>query len=410
MPLEAPPEALALQPNLTNPNRRTMMAMVTALDTGVGKVVDTLSDAGMYDNSIIVLTTDNGGATNSGKYLDAGNNWPLRGSKCTEWQGGVRGVAMISSPLLNAAVRNTSWAGMMHVVDWYPTVAAMAQLPASSMAGTGPVDVDGISVWSAVQEGHPSPRTEMVHNIDGVDEKGAWSGSIRVGDLKMMVGFPGYPDGHVRPAGGGPGALSGWDMPEHAECDDCTPLDSDFKACVAQPCLFNISADPCVASPLVVLIALVLIARPLWVVVLVLCVYAERACHNMACVSLSRYEYHDIAGEQPALLAKMQAKYDGYKKTAVGKRDTYGICPPAPPGGWPDACAANKAVGYWEPWVTDYRPPPPPHRFSTTDLVIGGLVAAGAVVVVACAAKVVCCSRPRKEQGRELYEPISSSS
>ena len=26
----------------------------------------------------VVLTTDNGGATNSGKYLDAGNNWPLR--------------------------------------------------------------------------------------------------------------------------------------------------------------------------------------------------------------------------------------------------------------------------------------------------------------------------------------------
>lgn len=63
------------------------------------------------------------------------------------------------------------------IVDWYPTVAKMAQLPDSSMAGTGPVNVDGMSMWAAIQAGTTSPRTEMVHNIDGVDEKGAWSGA-----------------------------------------------------------------------------------------------------------------------------------------------------------------------------------------------------------------------------------------
>lgn len=52
----------------------------------------------------------------------------------------------------------------------------MAQLPDSRMTGTGPVDVDGVSMWRAIQTGSASPRTEMVHNIDGHDEKGAWSG------------------------------------------------------------------------------------------------------------------------------------------------------------------------------------------------------------------------------------------
>ena len=153
-----------------------------------------------------------------------------------------------------------------------------------------------------------------------------------------------------------------------------------------------------------------------------------------------RYEYYDIAAENPALLSKLQAIYARYKKTAViyprnirhfasvvdiglsqicfpdeccteqvGKRDKYGICPPAPTGGWPDACTANKAVGYWQPWVVDSTDPPSPRRISTTKLVIGGLIAAGVVIVVSCAVKVLCC-RTRlgtKQRDTQLYEPIN---
>ena len=63
MPLEAPATDLALQVNISNPNRRTIMAMVTTLDTGVGSVVDALKATQMFPNSIIVLTTDKCGAT-----------------------------------------------------------------------------------------------------------------------------------------------------------------------------------------------------------------------------------------------------------------------------------------------------------------------------------------------------------
>ena len=63
MPLEAPATDLALQVNISNPNRRTIMAMVTTLDTGVGSVVDALKATQMFPNSVIVLTTDKCGAT-----------------------------------------------------------------------------------------------------------------------------------------------------------------------------------------------------------------------------------------------------------------------------------------------------------------------------------------------------------
>ena len=51
--------------------------MVSALDDGVGKVVKALKDTGMYSNSIIVFSTDNGGPTH-GYDGNMASNWPLR--------------------------------------------------------------------------------------------------------------------------------------------------------------------------------------------------------------------------------------------------------------------------------------------------------------------------------------------
>ena len=46
--------------------------MVTALDAEIGRIVQTLEDTKMMDNTLIVFTTDNGG-----NVLGGGNNFPL---------------------------------------------------------------------------------------------------------------------------------------------------------------------------------------------------------------------------------------------------------------------------------------------------------------------------------------------
>lgn len=73
--------------------------MVSALDESVRQIVTTLKRKGLYDNSIIIFTTDNGAAA-GGLDSSAGSNFPLRGAKNTLWEGGVRGVGFVHSPLI----------------------------------------------------------------------------------------------------------------------------------------------------------------------------------------------------------------------------------------------------------------------------------------------------------------------
>ena len=71
-----------------------------ALDAGVGQVVKALKRSGLYDNSVIIFSTDNGGVGNGA------SNFPLRGAKEEVYEGGVRGVGFVHSPLLPAPGRD----------------------------------------------------------------------------------------------------------------------------------------------------------------------------------------------------------------------------------------------------------------------------------------------------------------
>ena len=79
-----------------------------------------LSLQGIYDNTVILFMADNGGTAKDGS-----SNWPLRGSKKTLYEGGIRIYTVLKAPGLSA--KNSTWSGMIHVIDWFPTVLAMAR-------------------------------------------------------------------------------------------------------------------------------------------------------------------------------------------------------------------------------------------------------------------------------------------
>ncbi|XP_013174990.1 PREDICTED: arylsulfatase I [Papilio xuthus] len=239
--------------------RQKFAAMVSKLDESVGKVVQTLQQRSMLEHSIILFTTDNGGAA-AGFNDNAASNYPLRGVKNTLWEGGVRGAGVLWSPRLHVTPRVARQ--RLHLVDWLPTLLAAAGANYSCDS------IDGMSQWEALSGDLPSPRSAVLHNIDDI----YGSAAITVDQWKLHKGtnYNGAWDEWYGPSGEGeggeysPGRVRDSDAGRALHQLGLLPADHTILALreeatlrcntsvtpipcrpLAAPCLFNIEADPC---------------------------------------------------------------------------------------------------------------------------------------------------------------------
>lgn len=72
-------------PHVADRNKRVYYAMIASLDDAVGQVMDTLAALGLDENTMVWFLSDNGGAT----YTRATDNFPLKGGKFTNFEGGL---------------------------------------------------------------------------------------------------------------------------------------------------------------------------------------------------------------------------------------------------------------------------------------------------------------------------------
>ncbi len=86
VPQQAPPKYLDRFANVQDRSRKLMLAMLSAEDDGVGKILAKLHDCGLEENTLVVFLSDNGGPTAE----NASRNAPLRGFKGQVWEGGIR--------------------------------------------------------------------------------------------------------------------------------------------------------------------------------------------------------------------------------------------------------------------------------------------------------------------------------
>ena len=186
-PMEVPEQYTEQYKNITDFARRTYAGMVSCMDEGIGNITKALQKYGLWDDTVLFFSTDNGGQIYAG-----GNNYPLRGWKGSLWEGGMRGVGLVYSKLLSKTGQVSS--ELIHVTDWYPTIVHLA---GGSVAG---MPLDGYNVWDTLSNGAPSPRKEILHNIDPMDTdwnndhghyKFCRQAAIRVGDWKLLTGCPG---------------------------------------------------------------------------------------------------------------------------------------------------------------------------------------------------------------------------
>ena len=101
-PLQATEKYLQRFAHVADEKRRAYAAMVSAVDDGVGRVLDTLDDEGIADDTLVVFLSDNGGTG------FASRNTPLRGRKRTLFEGGLRVPFALRWPAVIEAGREYS--------------------------------------------------------------------------------------------------------------------------------------------------------------------------------------------------------------------------------------------------------------------------------------------------------------
>ena len=89
-PMHATEKYLARFGHIADERRRTYAAMMAAMDDGVGRTLAALREANLDRDTLVFFFSDNGGPTMETTTINGSSNAPLRGSKRTTWEGGIR--------------------------------------------------------------------------------------------------------------------------------------------------------------------------------------------------------------------------------------------------------------------------------------------------------------------------------
>ncbi len=156
---------------IPDPNRRVYAAMIRRLDHAVGRLVRHLEARGALEETVVVFTSDNGGAD----YTGATSNGPLRGGKFTQFEGGLAVPLILRPPgaPAPAAVHRP-----VLLTDLFATLLGMAGIP-----------LPGDRAYDSVDLLAPAPAERtLVWRSD-------FNGTIRTGPWKLLLNRR---DGNVR--------------------------------------------------------------------------------------------------------------------------------------------------------------------------------------------------------------------
>ncbi|HEX3872378.1 MAG TPA: sulfatase-like hydrolase/transferase, partial [Pirellulales bacterium] len=141
------------------------------VDASTGQVLDALRELKLDERTLVIFTSDNGGPINQGA-----TNTPLRGSKNSTWEGGVRVCTIAWWP--GHVPANTSTAAITTMMDVLPTLASLA---GASLAPNR--KIDGVDQSPVLSGSAPAaPLRDTFHYFRGMKLE-----AVRRGDWKLHL-------------------------------------------------------------------------------------------------------------------------------------------------------------------------------------------------------------------------------
>ena len=177
-PMHAPRKYLDRFPELPA-DRRIMAAMLSAVDDGVGQIVDELKRQGILEDTVIFFQSDNGPSRESRNWMDGrgdpyygGQPGGLKGHKFSLFEGGIRvpGIFCWPGHIPGGQVIDEPCAAM----DVFPTLLTMAGGDPSQY------QLDGMDISDVLLHGAPSPHEELYWEMEQQT-------AIRQGKYKLVL-------------------------------------------------------------------------------------------------------------------------------------------------------------------------------------------------------------------------------
>mmetsp|Transcript_10293 Transcript_10293/g.14187 ORF Transcript_10293/g.14187 Transcript_10293/m.14187 type:complete len:274 (-) Transcript_10293:356-1177(-) len=272
--------------------------MVKVLDDQIKWLTSAFKDAGLWDDTLMVLSSDNGGfvggvaecdeieaswmpkvgnGTSCFNLESGANNYPLRGGKYSSFEGGIRVNAFLSGGYLPETVRGTQQENMVTISDWYATFCALAGVDPfdSKAAKAGLPPVDSINLWPLLSGSNSTaPRAEYLVNANAL-VKDNW---------KLLKGRQ---------------VNSGWSGPRYPNITSAGNEVGHVQLDCSGGCLFDVANDPS--------------------------------------------EYENVASKHPEIVAQLEARLEELSATIIKKDGTKDpLC---------DETARTKWGGFLGPWI-----------------------------------------------------------
>jgi arylsulfatase A-like enzyme len=169
------------RPGADGQSNKVYYAMLRSVDESVGRIVEKLDELHLTDNTIIVFTSDNGGAVHFGN-PPATSNAPLRNGKGTAYEGGLRVPLIVRAPGVTTA--GAVCDSPVITMDFFPTLLELAGAEKAASRSA----IDGVSIVPLLRAAAQTPHEALFWHYPHY-----WNGGkvspysvVRVGDWKLI--------------------------------------------------------------------------------------------------------------------------------------------------------------------------------------------------------------------------------